>query len=175
LKLSGHCTKDYIFEGNKYEGETMLPIIDAFKERYGFEQLTIVADAGLINHQNIEELSQRSYPYILGARIKNESGTIKKNILSLSLKDGQYKMIKKDDNTTLIISYSKARARKDRHNRERGLKKLEKQLSSGKLTKANINNRGYNKYLKLEGEVKIEIDKGYIYNYVIDLQIDVLY
>jgi hypothetical protein len=48
-------------------------------------------------------------------------------------------------------------------------------LSSGKLTKANINNRGYNKYLKLEGEVKIEIDKGYIYNYVIDLQIDVLY
>jgi hypothetical protein len=71
-----------IFEGNKYEGETMLPIIDAFKERYGFEQLTIVADAGLINHQNIEELSQRSYPYILGARIKNESGTIKKNILS---------------------------------------------------------------------------------------------
>jgi transposase len=89
-----------IFEGNKYEGETMLPIIDAFKERYGFEQLTIVADAGLINHQNIEELSQRSYPYILGARIKNESGTIKKNILSLSLKDGQYKMIKKDDNTT---------------------------------------------------------------------------
>jgi hypothetical protein len=148
-----------IFEGNKYEGETMLPIIDAFKERYEFEQLTIVADAGLINHQNIEELSQRSYPYILGARIKNESGTIKKNILSLSLKDGQYKMIKKDDNTTLIISYSKARARKDRHNRERGLKKLEKQLSSGKLTKANINNRGYNKYLKLEGEVKIEIDK----------------
>jgi hypothetical protein len=68
-------------------------------------------------------------------------------------------MIKKDDNTTLIISYSKARARKDRHNRERGLKKLEKQLSSGKLTKANINNRGYNKYLKLEGEVKTEIDK----------------
>jgi transposase len=59
-----------IFEGNKYEGETMLPIIDSFKERYGFEQLTIVADAGLINHQNIEELSQRSYPYILGARIK---------------------------------------------------------------------------------------------------------
>jgi hypothetical protein len=32
-------------------------------------------------------------------------------------------------------------------------------ISSGKLTKANINNRGYNKYLKLEGEVKIEIDK----------------
>ena len=33
-----------------------------------------------------------------------------------------------------------------------------KQLRSGRLTKANINNRGYNKYLKLEGEIKISID-----------------
>ncbi|MEA3295951.1 MAG: hypothetical protein U9Q27_02320 [Patescibacteria group bacterium] len=31
--------------------------------------------------------------------------------------------------------------------------------SSGKLTKSNINNRGYNKYLKMEGNVKISIDK----------------
>lgn len=148
-----------IFEGNKYEGETMLPIIDAFKGRYGFERLTIVADAGLINHQNIEELSQRSYPYILGARIKNESDNIKKEILALKLQDGQSKVIKKDDMAILVINYSKARARKDQHNRERALKKLEKQLASGKLSKASINNRGYNKYLKLEGEVKIEIDR----------------
>jgi hypothetical protein len=26
------------------------------------------------------------------------------------------------------------------------------------LTKANINNRGYNKFLKLEGEIKVAID-----------------
>ena len=148
-----------IFEGNKYEGETMLPIVDAFREKYGFDQLTIVADAGLINHQNIEELSRRSYLYILGARIKNESDSIKKEILSQKLKDGQCKVIRKDDKTTLVINYSEARARKDQYNRERGLKKLEKQLTSGKLSKASINNRGYNKYLKLEGEVKIEIDR----------------
>jgi hypothetical protein len=35
---------------------------------------------------------------------------------------------------------------------------LEKQIKSGKLTKSNINNRGYNKYLKLSGDVSIEID-----------------
>ena len=102
-----------IFEGNKYEGETMLPIVDAFREKYGFDQLTIVADAGLINHQNIEELSRRSYPYILGARIKNESDSIKKEILTQKLMDGQCKVIRKDDNTTLVINYSEARAKKD--------------------------------------------------------------
>jgi len=35
---------------------------------------------------------------------------------------------------------------------------LEKRIKSGNLTKANINNRGHNKYLKLEGELKVTLD-----------------
>jgi hypothetical protein len=35
---------------------------------------------------------------------------------------------------------------------------LEKRVKSGKFTKENINNRDYNKYLKLEGEIKVSID-----------------
>ena len=35
---------------------------------------------------------------------------------------------------------------------------LEKNIKSGKLTKSNINNRGYNKYLQLKGEVEVNID-----------------
>ncbi|WP_239063757.1 transposase [Bacteroides sp. 51] len=35
---------------------------------------------------------------------------------------------------------------------------MEKKISSGKLTKSNINNKGYNKYLKMEGEVLIKVD-----------------
>ncbi|MCF6360228.1 MAG: IS1634 family transposase, partial [Cyclobacteriaceae bacterium] len=46
-----------VFEGNKYEGETMLPIVEAFKLKYGFEKITIVADAGLINNKNVEDLA----------------------------------------------------------------------------------------------------------------------
>lgn len=37
---------------------------------------------------------------------------------------------------------------KDRYNRERGLKRLEKKVTSGRLTKANINNRGYKQILE---------------------------
>jgi type IX secretion system PorP/SprF family membrane protein len=50
------------------------------------------------------------------------------------------------------------RAKKDAHNRERGLRKLEKALAGGKLTKKHINNRGYNKYLSISGDVDITID-----------------
>ena len=148
-----------IFEGNKYEGDTMLPIINAFKNRYNFQQITVIADAGLLSKENVKELISKQHHYILGARIKNEPDVLKEKILSLKLKNGQSAVIKKDGHTSLIIHYSASRAKKDAYNRERGLRRLQKQLKNGKLTKASINSRGYNKYLKMDGQVKVSIDE----------------
>lgn len=147
-----------IFEGNQFEGYTMLPIIDSFRSKYDLKQLVVVADSGLLSAKNIEELQSKNYEFILGARIKNESKAIQEKILSLNLKSGESKIIRKGD-LKLMITYSDVRARKDKYNREKGLRKLEKRVRTGKLTKTNINNRGYNKYLKLEGEIKVIIDK----------------
>lgn len=146
-----------IFEGNKFEGHTMLPILNEFKRRYEITDLIVVADSGLMSSSNITELQNKGYGFILGARIKNEKQEIKDQILALELTHGQSEIIKKD-NLKLIITYSDVRAKKDKYNREKGLKKLEKQIKAGKLSKANINNRGYNKYLKLDGEIKVSID-----------------
>jgi transposase len=146
-----------IFEGNKYEGDTFLPILQKFKEKYQFEKLTVVADAGLLSSRNIEQLIENGYDFILGARIKNEKQAIKDEILKLKLTNGQSKTINKD-HLRLIVTYSDDRAKKDAYNREKGLKKLIKQIQSGKLTKASINNKGYNKFLRLEGDVTIRID-----------------
>lgn len=163
--LLGLLVSDYgyplaydIFPGNKYEGHTLLPVLNSFREKYNLKKLVVVADSGLMTKTNVEDLQNNGYEFILGARIKNEKHDIKKKILSLNLKDGISKIIKKD-NLKLIISYSEVRAKKDRHNRERGLKKLKKKIKSGKLTKANINNRGYNKYLQMEGKVNISINE----------------
>ena len=60
-----------IFEGDKYEGHTMLPVIKGFMKRYKLEKLIAVADSGLLNQANIEHLEAEGYEYILGARIKN--------------------------------------------------------------------------------------------------------
>ena len=146
-----------IFEGNKFEGHTMLPILDSFKEKYHLKQLVIIADSGLLSGTNIKELQSKNYEFILGARIKNEKQDIQQNILSLNLKNGDSTVIEKD-NLRLIVTYSDSRAKKDQLNREKGLRKLEKRINTGKLNKSSINNKGYNKYLKLEGEVKITID-----------------
>lgn len=146
-----------VFQGNKYEGATFIPILDAFANKYQFEKLTVVADAGLLSNSNVEELIQRGYDFILGGRIKNESKVIRDKILNLHLKNGESVILPKGS-LRLLINYSEARAKKDRHNRERGLLRLEKQIKSGRLTKSSVNNKGYNKFLRMEGDVEISID-----------------
>jgi transposase len=147
-----------IFEGNKYEGHTLIPILENFQQRFNLSRPIVIADAGLLSKQNIKELRSRQYEFILGARLKNESDKVKDQILSLSLADGDCSVIKMPAGFRLVVCYSEKRAKKDLHNRQRGLRRLEKNLKKGKLTKSHINNRGYNKYLRLEGDIKIEIN-----------------
>lgn len=151
---------DYdIFEGNKYEGDTLIPVIEHFEAKHTPGKLIVVADAGLLSNKNIKELKAKNYQYILAARIKNEAAAITEQILQCCLQDKQSHELAKD-NERLIVSYKTARAIKDARNRKRGLEKLEKYLQAGKLTKKHINNKGYNKYLKMEGDVNIAIDYG---------------
>lgn len=158
VSVDGYPLAYEIFEGNKFEGHTMLPVVEAFKQRYGLSQLVIIADSGLLSRQNIEQLQSQGYAFILGARIKNEPTYIQEQMLSLRLENGQSAAIEKPQGIRLVVSYSTARGKKDAANRQRGLEKLERQIKKGKLTKANINNRGYNKYLKMDGQINISID-----------------
>jgi transposase len=174
--LGGYAIGYDIFEGNIYEGHTLIPFLEKTSKKFNLEKPIVVADAGLLSNDNIKALEDRNYEYIIGARIKNEPEKIKRQILDKQLKDGETIKIKKVTNR-LIIAYAANRATKDEHNRKRGLMRLEKQIKRGKFTKSNINNKGYNKYLKMKGDVMVEIDyekfaadkcwdglKGYITN-----------
>jgi len=156
--LGGYAIGYDIFEGNIYEGHTLVPTIEKISKKFNLSKPIIVADAGLLNNDNIKALESQEYEYILGARIKNESNENKEKMLSASFEDKSYIVIE-SGNAKRIVQYSSKRAKKDEHNRKRGLKNLEKKIKSGKLTKQNINNRGYNKYLKMEGEIIISIDE----------------
>jgi transposase len=166
-----------LFEGNTYEGHTLVPVLKKFEEKFNLSKPIVIADSGLLSKENIEQLEENAYEYIIGARIKNESDKIKQKILSTEWKEGKTINITRNKKQRLIVSYSNKRAKKDAYNRERGLRRLEKSLRRGKLNKSHINNRGYNKYLRLEGDVIVQIDyekfekdqlwdglKGYITN-----------
>jgi len=153
-----------VFEGNKYEGDTLIPVLEHFKKRYNPGKLVVVADAGLLSNNNIDQLLNYEYEFILGARIKIETNELKSQILSKRWGKSTIHQFEKDELTKLIVSHSEKRSKKDAHNRNNGIKRLEKRIKSGRLTKNNINNRGYNKFLKIEGDATISLDLTKIYN-----------
>ena len=150
-----------IFEGNTFEGHTLLPTLEKIQKKYEFGKPVVIADAGLLSTKNTQTLRDEGYRFIIGGRIKNESEEVQKEILERSegMQDGDSCTIKKSDGTRLVVTYSDKRAKKDVYNREKGLRKLRKRVKTGRLTKESINNRGYNKFLSLEGETTVTIDE----------------
>ena len=131
-----------IHKGNKYEGHTMLPVIEDFVKKFDIKDFVIVADSGLMNAENTALLDEKNYKYILGARIKNENKTVTKWILSQNKVDGNFYEYQKSQTSRLIVAYSEKRAKKDVYNRQKGIRRLEKEYQSGSITKDKINKRG---------------------------------
>lgn len=173
-----------LFNGSQYEGFTMIPMIDDFKQRFTLgDDFVVVADSGLMNRTNVALLRKAGYKYILGARIKSESASVKQWILSLEKTDEACYNYKREDGERLIVSYSDKRAKKDAYNRERGSARLRKTYKSGHLTKRQVNKRGYSKFLEISKDVEVIISeekiaedckwdglKGYITNTDLDAE-----
>jgi hypothetical protein len=94
----------------------------------------------------------------IGAKIKNESQEVKSWILEQPKRDCQMVEYDKGGGRRLLVGYTDDRAKKDAYNREKGIRRLEKAYKHGALTKGNINKRGYNKFLSMDGEVKVTIN-----------------
>ena len=171
-----------LFNGSQYEGYTMIPMIDDFKQRFDLgDDFVVVADSGLMSTDNVRLLQDAGYKYIIGARIKSESKAVKEWILGQEKRDGHYFERKRDGGERLIVGYSDKRARKDAYNRGRGVARLRKAYNGGRLTKAQVNRRGYNKFLEISKDIQVSISedkinedekwdglKGYITNTELD-------
>jgi transposase len=176
-----------VFPGNMYEGDTFETAIKQIKNKYGMEKAVIVADSGLLSQKNMQLVKDSGYEYILGARLKNLSQDWQNRIIIdedyqthtvfhkdkmvrlcsptkekekdvLNIKDYDY-----PDKTTnperLIVVRSSARAKKDKTDREKALKKLIAKLQKSKNPADLISNYGYKKYLKIEGKTSVSINE----------------
>ena len=137
-----------IFEGNTFEGDTFIPIVWQFKQRYGVETLTVVADAAMISVDNVDKLKEKQLTYIVGARIGNltspQMATIKQDLIGettdekeLLSKDGRSLRIE-TDRGTLVCDFSFLRYRKDKREMEKQLTRAENLVeknTEGKRTK----------------------------------------
>lgn len=163
VSRDGYPLSYALFNGAQFEGYTMIPIVDDFVRRHGLgNDFVVIADAGLMSEKNVRMLRSAGHKYIIGARIKKESGAMKDLILSTPHEPGTFKDIPYGDGDRLIVGYSEERARKNEHDREEGVERLRKRYASGMLTKADINRHGYNKFLSISSGVSVCIDESKI-------------
>ena len=108
---------------------------------------------------------------------------MKQWILSLEKVDKACYNYKRENGERLIVSYSDKRAKKDAYNRDRGIARLRKAYKTGRITKSQVNKRGYNKFLEISKDIEVVISeekiaedcqwdglKGYITNTNLDAE-----
>ncbi|MCK5135184.1 MAG: IS1634 family transposase [Bacteroidales bacterium] len=54
-----------LFEGNKYEGHTLIPVLEQFQQRFNLSRPIVIADAGLLSAPNIKDFTSQQYEFIL--------------------------------------------------------------------------------------------------------------
>lgn len=150
------------FSGDTFDGHTLIPSLQILREKYNIDNVVYVADSGMFNNNNLEELEKLeefNFNYIVGARIKNQPNSIKEQILDMHNykelnKDIQIANITLDNGRRLVVTHSQKRARKDKADREKGIKKLREKLEKSISVKSQLSNQGYKKYLQLQSSNK---------------------
>ncbi len=126
MSLGGYPLAYCIHEGNKYEGHTMLPMVNEFVAKYSLDDFIVVADSGLMNNDNIADLEKKSFKYIIGAKIKNESSTVKQWVQEQPKVHRKMVENNKGGGRRLLVSYNDDQARKEAYNRDKSIRRLEK-------------------------------------------------
>ncbi len=119
-----------IFEGKKFEGHTLIPVILSFKRKHKVEKLTVVADAAMISVENIKALRQAELHYIVGARVaKLTQKQIEEVNKKLFARDGlTLRMQTKYGD--LICEFSQKRYAKDKREMEKQIARAEKLIKN---------------------------------------------
>jgi transposase len=153
-----------VYEGNKYEGHTLIPALEELREKYSIDKVIFVADSGMFNKENLIELNAKGFDYIVGARLKNMPDDTKTKILdksnykpitsSYSIAEIEYK-----NDCRLVVSHRENREKKDREDRNKAILKLKKKIKQNKNYKEYMSNYGNKKYLKVIGETRITLDE----------------
>ena len=147
------------FSGDTFDGHTIIPSLKEIEDEFKVDKIVYVADAGMFNKTNLEEFDKnKNMTYIVGAKIKTMSKVYKKQILKtddfIELNDDTKVKTLDYNGKKLLISYSKKRAKKDKHDREKAIAKLKKRLEDSKSVKSQLSNNGYKKYLQLQSSDK---------------------
>ena len=159
-----------MWPGNTADVNTLIPVVQRVRRRFGVAKFCVVADRGMISRATLTTLEDAALgiPYIIGTRMRRMN-EVNREVLS---RPGAYREVYPEGNTSkdpsplkvkevwvkdrrYIVCLNPKQARKDAADREAILSSLEDQLRQG--AKTLVGNKGYRKYVKMEkGSVTID-------------------
>ncbi len=159
-----------IYQGNTYEGGTMIDALEKMKSQFTIDKVIVVADSAMIDKDNRDFMVKNKIDYIIGDSIK----TFGKKITQRLINKDNHKTLQLSSNETftytevqhkgrrIICTYSSKRARKDAHSRQKLIDKANKWLQEPSKYKQ-VKKRGAGRYVsQTEDGVPIELDRSKI-------------
>ena len=164
-----------MWPGNTADVKTLLPVVKRMRERFRLREITVVADRGMVSKATLEAFEKSDPPvrYILGVRMRRQK-EVNSSVLGNrarwfesvperhDAKDPAPLKVKEVwvNDHRYIVCLNEEERRKDAHDREAILAHLQDQLRCG--DKSLVGNKGYRRYLKVEGSGHFAIDKKQI-------------
>jgi hypothetical protein len=155
-----------LWPGNTADVTTLLPVAKRLSSRFSVGRVCLVADRGMISKDTVEKLEADNWPYILGARMRNQK-EVKEDVLSRA---GRYQVVKTDgaplkvkevrvEDRRYVVCLNEAQAKKDAQSRQAIIASLGEALKKG--DKSLVGNKGYRKYLTSDGpQFSVDADKA---------------
>ena len=162
-----------LWPGNTADVTTLIPVVDRMWRRFRIRKVCVVADRGMIRQETIDDLDQQGWPYILGARMRRQN-EVREQVLTdrrrfhevyearaqstdpapLKVKDVWV------EDRRYVVCINEEEVEHDRVAREAIVAGLREQLRRG--DKSLVGNKGYRRFLKMEGEGHFEVDEAKI-------------
>ena len=159
-----------LFSGKSSETKTLVEVVKSMKDSYQLEEVILVADRAMFSQNNLEYLESLNVKYVVAAKLRGMSKVLQTEILeskAFQAKEvlGQLHWVNEFEVQSarrLIVSYSSARAKKDKADRERILTKLKKKMKEEEIKVENLlSNQGSKKYVEVS-KLKAKLDPAKI-------------
>lgn len=153
---SGFPLDVHVFEGNKAETTTLIPVIEAFQARHNVSDMVVVADAGMLSAANLNALEDAGFSFIVAARQSKAPAELESHFEAHGnylADDATFEVTRpmglgKDRRERRVVwHYLAARARRDRQTLNKQIERAEK-IAAGKAP------IGKHRFVKLQGATK---------------------
>ena len=164
-----------MWPGNTADVTTLLSVVKRMRERFRIREITIVADRGMVSQAILEAFENSDPPvrYIVGVRMRRQKevsisvlGSRARWFESVpersKAKDPAPLKVKEVwvEDRRYVVCLNEEERRKDAHDREAIVAHLREQLRNG--DKSLVGNKGYRRFLKVEGSGHFVIDEKQI-------------